>query len=187
MYTMGFYQEISTRYSREVAQHLKRSSSQSSKLASAYNRRIFLLQCKRQGIVPKHISSNVKSVLGLFEVNSSRRFNRKVEELNKNIILKVIRLEIDYINYKIYSLDKSNKHIMSYLRGVLPREVLDEYRRRQKISFNKKFHKVKQCNIDKLRKLQTTNLNALVTQDKWFKNLTRELKCLHERRRRRYN
>ncbi|XP_045463801.1 uncharacterized protein LOC123673359 [Harmonia axyridis] len=45
---MGFYQDISTGYSEEVAQHLKKWSSQRGKLASAYNRRIFLSECKRQ-------------------------------------------------------------------------------------------------------------------------------------------
>lgn len=170
---MGFYQDISTGYSEEVAQHLKKWSSQRGKLASAYNRRIFLLECKRQGIVPKHISSNINSIMGLFEISSSRKFNRKLDELNKNIRLKIIRLEIDYINYKIQFLEKSKRHIMNQLTSELPRIILDEFKRRQKVGFNKKFHKIRQSNLAKVERLHNTNLNRLVTHEKWFKNLSR--------------
>lgn len=104
---MGFYGEISVRYSQEVATQLRRWSTQNSKLASAYNSRIFLLECKRKGLTPKHISSSIKSTIQLLEIEAGRRYNGNVEALNNTITVKIIRAEISHINYKINYLERS--------------------------------------------------------------------------------
>lgn len=52
---MGFFEEITIDYGPETTKELKSLSTNTRKLASALNRRIFILECKRQQLTPKHI------------------------------------------------------------------------------------------------------------------------------------
>lgn len=54
----------------------------------------------------------------------------------------------------------------------IPSEIIIEIKRRQKVSYSKKFHQIKQRNLKKIRYLENISKNKLVVQKKWFKNLT---------------
>lgn len=49
------------------------------KLASALNRRLFLLECKRRHLTLNHIGMNTNNIQRLFEIGASTKFNRKLE------------------------------------------------------------------------------------------------------------
>lgn len=76
---MGFYEDINSSYGPETTRDLKLWSTNNNKLASAKNRRIFLLECKRQELIPRHITTNIKNVMGLFEYNNSK-LNMKIKD-----------------------------------------------------------------------------------------------------------
>ncbi|XP_045463451.1 uncharacterized protein LOC123673068 [Harmonia axyridis] len=167
---MGFFEEISHNYGPETTKELKLWSTNNRKLAAALNRRIFLLECKRQGLIPKHITSNVKSIMGLFEYNN-QRLNRKIREFNDSTSKKIINLELCQVNHKIKRLELLNTQIRQSLQH-LPEYMLIQYQDRLKCSFNKEFHKIKMTNLKKINNLKTTSIPNVTTQDRWIKNLS---------------
>lgn len=169
---MGFFQRTSETYGQRTSYLLKLWSSNKTRLASFVNRRIFLIECKRQDLIPSHIGNGMKNVNNLFDFNSSLKLNRKVAEFNNKLAYRIIRLEIDHTILKIKRLEKLQNDILEELNTLLPQEVLTEFYRRQNIRFNREFHRIKQKNRDKICRLQKQKKDKYVTQDKWFRNLT---------------
>lgn len=169
---MGFYEDINSSYGPETTRDLKLWSTNNNKLASAKNRRIFLLECKRQELIPRHITTNIKNVMGLFEYNNSK-LNMKIKDFNDKTTKKILNLEISQINHKIKLLERHISEIQRKLQH-LPENILREYKSRLNISYNKKFHQIKDTNIKKLNSLQERNITGtgIKTQNKWIKNLT---------------
>lgn len=169
---MGFYRDVTTRFGTSIAVQMKLLSSNNVKLASALNRRVFLLECKRKHLIPNHISSNIKNIQRLFEMEAGTKFNRKLEKFNEKLIMTILRLEISHANYRINALSKSNRSIMRQISEVVPGEIVNEFRKKQRISYRRHFQRVRQTNIDKINRLQERYNSNIQTQEGWFKNLT---------------
>lgn len=169
---MGFYEDITNRYGMETAKNLKIWSSNNNKLASSRNRRIFLLECKRQELVPSHITSNMKNIMGLFEYENSK-LNSKIRDFNEKTIRKILNLEISQVNYKITKIENDNKKIKNAVQH-LPRQILTEYSHRMHKAYNKRFHEVKKVNMKKIEDLNRKKRNHIEIQEKWLKNLSKK-------------
>lgn len=169
---MGFFEDISRDYGHETTKYLKIWSTTNNKMASAVNRRIFLLECRRQGIIPKHITSNLKSVMSLFDYDNNR-LNKKIKQFNDKTIKKILNLELSQVNQKVNKLKKYTDEISRKLQN-LPENILVEYKRRINIAYNKKFHKIKEDNLKKIRNLSRDNIQYIKTQEKWIKNLSKK-------------
>lgn len=169
---MGFYGNITTMYSQNESIKLKTWSTNNIKLASARNRRIFLLECRRRNLVPNHVNHSIKSVQKLFEIEGGKTLNRRIDNFNNRLTNSISRLEINHVNLKITFLEKANRDIMKILGNILPQEMIKEFRRRQLILYNKQFHKIKQANIRKIERLMEMNKPNWNRQEKWFKNLS---------------
>lgn len=167
---MGFYEDITLNYGPETTKELKSWSTNNQKLASALNRRIFLLECKRQGLTPNHITNNVKSIMGLFEYDNLR-LNKKIRDFNDKTKIKILNLELCQVNHKINKLESANIDIKKKLHH-LPEFTLRQYQHRLRLSFNRKFHTIKELNIRKINNLKANSIPTIKTQHKWIKNLT---------------
>lgn len=170
---MGFYQTITSRYGIQTSNIMKEWSNNNRKTANLLNRRIFLLESKRLGLTPDHVGTGVKNVLNLFEFYTGTRFNRKINAFNKNLINRLLSLEIEHTHLKISHVSKCNTMIERELRQTIPTEILREFFRRQQITYNKIFHRTKTTNLKKIKTLQRRihRVNYKVP-DKWFKNLS---------------
>ncbi|XP_045460226.1 uncharacterized protein LOC123670741 [Harmonia axyridis] len=169
---MGFYHDIATTYGQEEATRLKRWSSNNIKLASARNRRIFLLECKRRNLVPNHINHSIKSVQKLFEIEGGKKLNKKIDNFNNKLTSSISRLEVNHVNLRISHLETANEDIMRMLKDIMSRELLMEFKKRQRILYNKRFHIIKLTNIKKIGKLEEMNKPNWKNQEKWFRNLS---------------
>lgn len=169
---MGFYQEVTTRYGAGTTAQLKTWSSNNMKLASAVNRRVFLLECKRKNVIPKHICANIKNIQRLFEMDAGAKFNRRLQRFNDRLVMTILRLEISHTNYKINILNKSKKTIMRQISEVLPGEIVEEFKKRQRECYIRQFNRIKQINIGKIGRLHGYGDAIIKTQDRWFMNLT---------------
>ncbi|XP_044760791.1 uncharacterized protein LOC123318241 [Coccinella septempunctata] len=167
---MGFFEEITHNYGSVTTKEMKLWSTNNKKMAAALNRRIFLLECKRQGLTPKHITSNLKSIMGLFEYGN-QRLNKKIREFNDVTKKKILNLELCQVNQKIRRLQLENDKTKHRLRH-LPEYILKEYQRRLEISFNREFHVIKEANIRKINNLKNNSISNFKTQEKWIKNLS---------------
>lgn len=167
---MGFYEDISDRYGPETTRQLKIWSNINNKLASTRNRRIFLLECKRRAVIPKHIMGNLKNVMGLFEF-SNGKLNRRLKEFNDRTIRHILNLEISQVNYKITKLEVKKENILVDLEH-LPNRIIMEYSRRMHIIYNRNFHNIKTTNLKKINDLCMRKQNPVEIQERWIKNLT---------------
>lgn len=168
---MGFYQEITTTYGIHTTRKMKQWSKLNNKLAAARNQRIFLHECKRKGLKPRHISQNTKHLFQLYDV-TQRRLMNNIEDFNHRLIIKILNFEIQYTINKITHLQNQQDAILNNLNNVNS-DIIREFLHKQNISYNKRFHKVKFSNISKINKLQNRQNSNITTQEKWLKNYTR--------------
>lgn len=170
---MGFYRTMTSRYGIRTSDIMKEWSNNNRKIANLLNRRIFLLECKRLGLTPNHIGTGVKNVLNLVEFHTGSRFNKKISGFNKNLVNRLLSLEIEHTHLKISHICKYNSTIKRELRQTIPTEIHREFFRRQKTTYNKIFHKVKATNLRKIKALQRRIHKAdYKVPEKWFKNLS---------------
>lgn len=168
---MGFFQNIKRKYGVKVTIWLKRWNKLNIKKASFLNRRIYLLECKRNGVSPKHISQNTKSLFNLIE-GASRLLIKKMHEFNKMVMRKILNFEIVHTNQVLNSIKIEMSEIHSNIISVLPRIIYDNYFAKQSTIFNKVFHKIKTRNVNKIRILVNDGRSILKTENKWFRNIS---------------
>jgi len=80
---MGFFTTIRTNFGESTVIALKEWANINNKLARFRNRRILLLNCRRTGIFPRHISQSLKSINSLLD--GSGTVTREIEKFNKKI------------------------------------------------------------------------------------------------------
>ncbi|KAK9878682.1 hypothetical protein WA026_023279 [Henosepilachna vigintioctopunctata] len=160
---MGFYEDVEKKYGLETTQNLKKWRANNTKLAAARNRRIFLLECKRQGLVPKHMALNIESITTLFN-NENKWLNGKIREFNEKTVRKILNMEIIQVNCKITRLESANKQIQDKVHTL---QEMHKYMRRSNISYNEKFHKIKLINKKKIETLSCgRGKNEVKNQDR---------------------
>lgn len=168
---MGFYQDTTTTYGVHVTIWLKRWSKLNSKKASFINRRIYLLECKRNGVGPKHITQNIKNLHNLLD-GAPAPLIRKMHHFNSKVAGKILNFEISHTNCTLRSIDKEMNKLHQNIVNVLPSRIYEKYFLKQNTLFNKIFHKIKEKNLDKIQKLVNENKANWKTSEKWFKNIS---------------
>ncbi|KAK9872818.1 hypothetical protein WA026_019602, partial [Henosepilachna vigintioctopunctata] len=53
---------------------------------------------------------------------------------------------------------------------TLPKVIMNEFVRKQNVSYNREFNKVKQNDISKIKKLEEQNRPPITYQEKWLRN-----------------
>lgn len=168
---MGFYQVITLQFGNETATKLKQWANTNIKIASIKNRKIFLLNCRRRGIIPNHIMNNTRNVETLIDVHDGRT-GQEINTFNKRLKIKILNLEIKITHGSLKTLERSLSQLQTQLENCLPADILNEFLRRQNIKYNKEFHEIKITNIRKLKALEQQNTFNIKIKDNWLKNLT---------------
>lgn len=169
---MGFYQDISNNFGAQTSNKLKRWSNLNIKAANLINRRIFLHQCKNNGVPPNHVTNSTRSLFKLFG-EGNQPLERKILDFNTRLMFKIISLEISHVNFQIVQNTKFINKLKSDLQQLLPQYIFLEFERRSTIKFNKVFHNVKVTNLNKLNNLKQNYRDKYKIQEKWFVNLSR--------------
>lgn len=168
---MGFFDDISNTYGRELTTCMKRFSDGQYKLASLKNRRNFLISCRRQGIIPPHIQHRAQELHTLFQYNDSRTANT-VQQFNRRLVNRVISLEITITIKNIVSLSRYQEQLETDVLVVLPHHIWAEYQRRMTFHWNKHFFNTKRRNISKLQRIKNSLRSKIKTPDSWLKNIS---------------
>lgn len=168
---MGFYQDTTATYGANVTQWLKKWSNLNSKKASFLNRRIYLLECKRNDVIPRHISQNIKNLYSLLD-GAPASLIRKMHDFNVGIAGKVLKFEISHTNHSMRVLEREMTELYHSIIRVLPKPIYDEYFLRQNTLFKRSFYSIKEKNINKIQKLIQNSKINLKTEDKWFRNIS---------------
>lgn len=168
---MGFYQDLIAEFGRPVVSQMKEYSNNQHKLASLHNRNIFLIRCRGNGIVPRHVGDRTGRIEHMFEFQDPRT-GQQVHRFAKRLDIKLVNLEIsitikniDFINKKLSSLEQS-------ITEIIPIHMWSEFKRRLLINYNTVYNRIKRSNLSKYRKLYAEQSPNIKVQDKWIKNLT---------------
>lgn len=168
---MGFYQNIHRQYGYDTMVNLKNWAKTNIKLAAIRNRKIFLLQCRRRGIIPTHITNNTRNIETLIDIHNGRT-GQQVNNFNKRLKNKILNLEIKITHNTHKTLERSLESIQINLQNVLPEGTFQEFIRTQTTAYNKEFHKIKNTNMNKLKNLEHQTVINIKVKDNWLKNLS---------------
>ena len=155
-YDMGYYQDIEARFGMVAVRLLKAWASDDKKLASSNNRLVFLLRCKSRGLLPNHIKQSHKNIISLVTAQDARLTNMALS-LNRQVGRQVLKLEIEATNRKIRRLTSSVGSSYVQLMEMLPAHVLEDFRIRRALTYEKVFLSVRRENIKKFDHLLTTS------------------------------
>lgn len=174
---MGFFELVKRDHGTEVVTFMKQWTSYTRKLASYRNRLIFLHQCKRNGIIPRHIKTSQKNLINSIS-HENKGSSYIIEKFQKKISDQTLKLEI---SMTIKMIKEIQNHISLYKESIkrkLPFMIFHEFESRQRVKYNHFFKKYK-CkqmkHFENLKRYNNDSLNNLTKQNKndnFFKNLT---------------
>lgn len=157
----GFFDSLSQEYGNECRLLVKEWATITKKLASLHNRKIFLLECKRNQVYPNHIINNVKCIWSL-----QCEFNPFVNDADR-ILYKfrrsILKLEIKITLWKINKMENQVKQIKAQLRNILQTSVFVRCSEINNSRYKHHFTKIKNVNIKKFRNLCRKN-KEIITQ-----------------------
>lgn len=140
------------------------------KLAKEYNRRCFLLKCRKEGVLPKHITTAVRSLDNLIQQQNHE--NERLTRWNNRLGNKLINNSISSNHSLISQLENNLKHLKSKIISSTDSSIFSNFSRKKEVAYNRLFHKIKRKNIEKLNKLLDLQSLKLKSKDNWLKNLT---------------
>lgn len=171
---MGFYRDITDTYGSNTTVLMKKWSSLNIKLANCTNRRNFLLRCRRNEIIPKHVHDSIRTMEKRISTNNwkiSEEMKRHLKQLRK----KNLNLEIKVCYQDLRGINSCIHKIKLELAKYVPEFIFQEYSRRLKISYDKKFVKIKNLNLEKFDSLyrkQKGDDRLFIDNSKWFMNVS---------------
>nr|CAH7767041.1 unnamed protein product [Callosobruchus chinensis] len=139
------------------------------KLAKEINRRSFLLSCRRNDILPSHITNQLKSLTLLHLQRAEDRSWKPLERLGD----KLLTIEI---NSSHKTISKLKATLISLKDSIISHTSLNIFRNLESAQlrhYNRIFHDTKRTNIRKFNKLKDDTLKVLLnTQPNWIKNIS---------------
>ncbi|XP_074028848.1 uncharacterized protein [Leptinotarsa decemlineata] len=168
---MGFYQDINVTYGYSTMRNLKDVANINIKLANLRNRRNFLLRCRKNNLVPPHITSGVHNVENLTNTATGSLLRRTLN-FNRRLRNSILNLEIKITHETVLSFEKTLTSLKSKLVTILPTYIITEFYRKLSINYSRRFFKVKKQNQKKFQNLILTQSKKIISQPNWIKNLT---------------
>lgn len=170
---MGYLMEIKESFGVEAFKTSKRIMNLYTRLAKLENRKIFLLRCRKDHILPKHITDGSKCIKGLL---SDARGNilKRIGNFQLRLGLRTLNFEVEITFASIKSTLTSIDQSFLRLSELLPRHLIDRFSNNILKSFNKRTKYIKNKNIIKFNNLKSTvNIQSICSNNsKWVFNLS---------------
>lgn len=129
----SFYTNIERDFGTNMKLKLKNFATNNNKLAHLSARKCFLLKCRKNNVIPKHILVNVNCVFPSLEENTP--YSKDIGNLICNFRKRILNLEIKIAFWKIKQLEQLNKRLKdAILSANIPQ--LDAFFRTQEIGYN---------------------------------------------------
>lgn len=163
MSTDGFFNKLLEDFGIHTHKNVKELSRLPRKLASMNNRKVYLLECKRRGIFPKHIQNNIKSVFcSLLE---DHPYVYLIDRIMSKTKVAILNGEIKVTCWKAEKLKRRKSELESLLAGLVSSEVLSICIKENYKSYENIFAKIKSENCRKLQALLITTLPGAVNSN----------------------
>ena len=168
---MGIWKDIKHQYNDHTFGQIRKYQRLRHKEANILNRRIFLLRCRSNSVLPSHIKQRFNSFNEA--IGAKTPFVRKIDNLTNDFCSKLLNLEIEVTHWSLTH-TKTNAH--NFLQNIkvslthnhfkkITHYIDDEFKRTHK--------RVKMANIKKYNELITIhNANNFPTTKNRFVNLS---------------
>lgn len=140
-------------------------------LASWRNRRTFLVKCRQHNTFPRHVEDSASRSTRHMDIpnaEEARRIDNFKLRLKHKLLNIEIRMAYRVVREKERLLDNLEKKICESLH----RDVWIEFKLRNNRSYNRRFHKIKTDNCNKLNRLIQYNKPKIKVKDNWLRNFT---------------
>lgn len=127
---MGYFQHIYERFGAATTSNMRQFSNVIKRKASAVNRRIFLMECRRQGLTPRFIIALAKNIDNLPQEMSAGRF-KALQDMKKMVTKRLINICINDTNNTIRNLDT----MLTIMSNNISRNIPPEYHSEQRAKF----------------------------------------------------
>ncbi|XP_044759051.1 uncharacterized protein LOC123316856 [Coccinella septempunctata] len=168
----GFFQTIRDQMGTHVCNTCKLFLTSRVKLASLYNRRIFLLGCRSNRVFPNHIINNIKQILSLQIDEHPYRSN--VDLIMKTFRKSVLNVEIKITAWKIRQFEGRIQRLRDQLTTTIDNSTYETLVDIANTRFRREFSNIKSKNVNKLKTLKNQQIPPLpiTTCDKYIANYT---------------
>lgn len=140
-------------------------------LASAMNRRIFLLRCRSNGVFPPHLENLLKDVKTT--CNLYPKFQQNLENPTTRYKKTVLNIEISNCIHRISVLNKDITHNLNRLQALIPDPVIVQFKIDTLKHFQDEHKKIKVANVRKFNHSINHESVKAIGNDDWFVNLTK--------------
>ncbi|XP_062715754.1 uncharacterized protein LOC134291688 [Aedes albopictus] len=130
-----FFRYIDENFGHNTVETMKSYATNNKKLAHLESRKSFLVQCRRQGVFPRHIINSFKCVHELLADNGP--YINKIDRTIRRFKKAILNLEIKQTFHKIRETTKDMDGIMGNIRSLTSDSVAEEYSTTQRAAYNK--------------------------------------------------
>ncbi|XP_067618090.1 uncharacterized protein DPCoAC isoform X1 [Eurosta solidaginis] len=167
----NFYNHMKYKYGEHTCMYLKQFSKQKIKLAKQSQQLKYLLECKRYGLIPNHLSNTLKSTL----INTtSDKVQQQIEKTKHHFFLKILNIEITQTNMNIKVTKDTIYNAHQQIRRTLNEDEFKAVVVKQN-SLSNKIGKQSETTISsKIQKLKHEQIRKLGVSlnSEWFVNAT---------------
>ena len=169
---MGFYRNVETQYGKNRTTLLKQYAKNVNIATKILPSKVFLLKCRKWGIIPKFIINSTRNITGLLDKNSkyTKNLNTVITNFHRKLLNVVILDKCNHTQHtqnKIYTLQEE-------ILNRFPSHFSHSFLTLQKTSKEKKLNTTKQRLIKKFDHLYNNLISKLnlTVDEKSLVNLT---------------
>ncbi len=138
-------------YGIDTVRLMKKYQYNNGKIAKATARRIFLVDCRKENLIPAHIQHSHKCLNTSFKRNNPT--TKKAAKIQANFRARILSLEIESTFSLLHHLEKENHAISTKIQQILPSLISSNFLETQKITYKKDFNKATEKYKIKFEKL----------------------------------
>lgn len=155
---MGFFNTIRINHGQQIVQLLKAISGNKRRIGKLKNRRIFLLRCRSEKLMPKHI---IYSTQHLFDSLNTTGMNiHKLNNLIKRIQRDLLNMEISTTIRNLIKMKRQMQVDLDVARWAIPIRTLNRFMDFERQKLEKEFNRTKRRLIKKFDDLKRDNYGA---------------------------
>lgn len=162
------YKNIAKDFGETAVQQMKSYSKKCLQQCKQKNRRIYLLRCRDDNVIPTFLKLKTKHIM--FNCRDlERRFG---ECILKNFTQNTLSLLITDTVKNLHILQSNITQITNFLKTLLPQQIFNNFICHESEKMEIIFQKLKQKNINKFNRLNNKgNINSKINSS-WIENLT---------------
>lgn len=166
-----YFNHIRYKYNKETAQSIKNYCRNIDKLAKSIERSKFLVQCRKTGLIPKHLKNSTQKIKHLFKSNKAQA---EINTITKNLHKKILNVEISDTHTSTTTLKREIERIEKQLLNTLNETELTNLKIGQWSRYANTKQKIRRIHSSKLEKLRAEKFKEFNFKfnENWFQNFT---------------